>query len=87
MGGERPSSRVGGERRYMVRFRPSQGDVAELPYHANERVQAGDLINVCGWRVWIETVVEDAREQTSGLLTGRLLRATPALGQTRSIGG
>ena len=50
-------NRVGGERRrqYMVRFRLSQGDVAELPYHANERVQAGDLINVCGWRVWIET--------------------------------
>ena len=84
MGGERRVNRVGGERRYMVRFRLSQGDVAELPYHANERVQAGDLINVCGWRVWIETVVEDAREQTSGLLTGRLLRTTPALGQRRS---
>ena len=84
MESERRLNRVGGERRYIVRFKLSQGDVAELPYHASARVQAGDLINVCGWRVWIETVVEDAREQTSGLLTGRLLRTTPALPPRRS---
>lgn len=63
----------------MVRFTLSRGDVAELPYDAKARVRAGDLIVVSGWRVWIETVVEDGTEYTTGTLIGHVVRTTPAL--------
>jgi hypothetical protein len=74
---------VGDERRYAVRFTLMCGDVVELPFYAHERVRAGDLITVSGWRVSVDSVVEDATAHTSGLLTGHVLRTRPPLGPPR----
>jgi hypothetical protein len=75
---------VGNERRYVVRFTLMRGDVVELPFSADERVRAGDLITVSGWRVSVDSVVEDATAHTSGLLTGHVLRTRPPLGPART---
>ena len=75
---------MGSQRRYTVRFTLMNGDVAELPYAAEERVRAGDLITVCGWRVSVDSIVVDATAHTGGLLTGRVLRTTPVLEPRRS---
>jgi hypothetical protein len=74
---------VGDERRYVVRFTLMRGDVVELPFAADERVRAGDLITVSGWRVSVDSVVEDATTHTSGLLIGHVLRTKPPLGPPR----
>jgi hypothetical protein len=51
-----------------VRFTLSVGDVVELAYRAEERVRAGELITVSGWRVAVESVVEVRTECLDWLL-------------------
>jgi hypothetical protein len=75
---------VDSERRYAVRFTLMNGDVAQLTYVAAGRVRAGDVITVSGWRVSVDSIVDDATAASAGLLTGHVLRTTPILGPRRS---
>ena len=74
---------MGSERRYVVRFTLMRGDVVELPFSADDRVRAGDVVTVSGWRVSIDCVATEASVHSAGLLTGRLLRTKPPLGPVR----
>lgn len=51
-----------------MRYTLSVGDVVELAYRAEERVRAGELITVSGWRVAVESVVEIRTECLDWLL-------------------
>ena len=72
------------ERRYLVRFTLMRGDVAELPFSADDRVRAGDVVTVAGWRVSIDCVATESTAHAAGLLTGHLLRTKPPLGPVRT---
>ena len=48
---------MGRERRYVVRLTLTQGQLAELPFKREERVRAGEVIDVSGWRVVVSGFV------------------------------
>ncbi len=65
-----------------MRFTLTRGELAELPYQAADRVRPGDVIEVSGWRVAVESVVRDATSHSVGFLTGHVRRTAPLLGPT-----